>query len=206
MATTKALDGRQLRRGETRARLINSAKSVMAESSLDGATIDEIIQGANVGRGSFYNHFSSKEDLYVATFDAIISEIGDSFDIGRLQIKDAAEFAAWSIRILVKRATDDPEIGWFIVNSAESQRVLEEQIDSRVRAVIEDGVREGRFKLTSPELWFTIGAASTTAFIRGCLEGRFDVSQSAELAAAMLELAGLSRAEAKDIADRCRPE
>ena len=48
-------------REKTNKRLVNAALSVMAEKGLDAATINDITEAADVGFGSFYNHFSSKE-------------------------------------------------------------------------------------------------------------------------------------------------
>lgn len=198
-------DGRHRRRGKTRQKLVAAAKTVMANAPAEAVTIDQITQSANVGRGSFYNHFSSMDDLFASTLEDLISDIGHSFAAGRRAFDDIADFAAWSIQFLVQRAVDDPQLGWFIANNVKSQPLLKAHIDPRARAAVIHGAQEGRFQLPDPELWLSIGMASTTAFIRGCLEGRFVVTQSVDLAASILQAAGLSRSEAKQIARRCDP-
>ncbi|MEM8936981.1 MAG: TetR/AcrR family transcriptional regulator [Pseudomonadota bacterium] len=199
----KALsDGRHLRRDQTRQKLVGAAKSVMAQTPAEAVTVDQITRNAKVGRGSFYNHFSSMDELFVCTLEELISDIGESFATGRQHFDDIAEFAAWSIQLMIERAVADPQLGWFIVNNTKSEPVLKAQIDTHVRAAIEAGMRAGRFQISDSELWFTLGTASTTAFIRGCLEGRLTVSQRAELAATILQAAGLPRREALDVVAR----
>ena len=47
----------------TRERLIEAARRVIARQGIDATTIADITSAADVGIGSFYNHFKSKEDL-----------------------------------------------------------------------------------------------------------------------------------------------
>lgn len=51
-------------KARTRARIIASARVLFNRKGFDGVSIDEIMQRAGLTRGGFYNHFSSKEDLY----------------------------------------------------------------------------------------------------------------------------------------------
>lgn len=62
--TPKRKQSRQQRKlGRTRAKLLDAARSVFSRKGLDLATIDEITERADLGRGTFYYHFTSKEDL-----------------------------------------------------------------------------------------------------------------------------------------------
>lgn len=198
-------DGRHQRRNKTRQKLVNAAKTIMANGPAEAVTVDQITREADVGRGSFYNHFSSMDDLFVSTLEDHIRGIGQSFGSGLGQFDDIADFAAWSIQFFAKCAVEDPDLGWFIANNVKSQSLLKTHIDPRARDAIELGVINGRFQLEDPELWLSIGSSSTTAFIRGCLEGRFDISQSVDLAASILQAAGLARSEAIEISQRCDP-
>ena len=49
------------RKRETRARLLEAALRLSAERGMEGVAINEITEAADVGFGSFYNHFESKE-------------------------------------------------------------------------------------------------------------------------------------------------
>ena len=57
------------RKQRTRAALIKAAQSFIAEGRLNVPVLD-ITQAADVGMGSFYNHFESKEQL----FEAIVED------------------------------------------------------------------------------------------------------------------------------------
>lgn len=60
----------------TRNKLIVAAHFLMAEKGFKQCTIEEIARLADVGFGSFYNHFKSKEDIARAVFAQRATEIG----------------------------------------------------------------------------------------------------------------------------------
>ena len=57
------------RRLETRARLVRAARDLMARKGVGATSIQEITDAADVGFGSFYNHFDSKETIAAAVMD-----------------------------------------------------------------------------------------------------------------------------------------
>ena len=52
------------RKARTRQALIDAAVRLIAEGRGDRASITEITEEADIGFGSFYNHFDSKEQLF----------------------------------------------------------------------------------------------------------------------------------------------
>ena len=52
------------RKARTRQALIDAAVRLIAEGRGDRASIQEITEEADIGFGSFYNHFDSKEQLF----------------------------------------------------------------------------------------------------------------------------------------------
>src|SRR5262245_62806903 len=57
------------RRDETRSRLLSAAREVMARKGIGSTSIQEITDTADVGFGSFYNHFPSKEAIADAVME-----------------------------------------------------------------------------------------------------------------------------------------
>jgi TetR/AcrR family transcriptional repressor of nem operon len=49
----------------TRNRLLEHAEAVFRQKGFDGASVQDITRAADVPKGSFYNHFDSKQDLAV---------------------------------------------------------------------------------------------------------------------------------------------
>jgi AcrR family transcriptional regulator len=63
------------RKMRARAALIRAAQAFIAAGKLHVPVL-EITQAADVGMGSFYNHFDSKEELFQAAVDEVLDELG----------------------------------------------------------------------------------------------------------------------------------
>lgn len=76
MDTESGPKSRQQRRlNKTRKKLLKAARDVFSEKGLDYATIDEITERADVGRGTFYYHFDDKDDLIRSLTTSILEEL-----------------------------------------------------------------------------------------------------------------------------------
>lgn len=64
----------QERTEATRARLIQSAEKIFARDGFEAAKLEEIAADAGYTRGAFYSNFASKEDLFLALLEKVISE------------------------------------------------------------------------------------------------------------------------------------
>src|SRR5271165_7053754 len=60
------------RKARTRQALIDAAVRLIAEGRGDRASIAEITEEADIGFGSFYNHFDSKEQLFQAASEEVL--------------------------------------------------------------------------------------------------------------------------------------
>ena len=65
----QTLSKQQLRTQETQARLLNAAEEVFVRDGYEAAQLDEIAARADRSKGAVYNHFKSKEDLFLALFE-----------------------------------------------------------------------------------------------------------------------------------------
>jgi AcrR family transcriptional regulator len=73
MSSAKPLNGHQRRRRETRRQLLQAATELCVERGVERVSIDAICQAAGVAKGSFYNHFESREQL----FDVVLRDSVD---------------------------------------------------------------------------------------------------------------------------------
>ncbi len=68
--------GRQQRRvSVTRQKLVEAARAVFAERGFDLTRIDEITDRADVGKGTFYKHFRTKEQLINELIKGVLGEL-----------------------------------------------------------------------------------------------------------------------------------
>src|SRR5687768_23491 len=57
------------RRVDARERLLKAASKVFARHGYRGASVDQVLRAARLSKGTFYWHFASKEDLFLALLD-----------------------------------------------------------------------------------------------------------------------------------------
>jgi AcrR family transcriptional regulator len=67
-----------------RERLIAGLAEAVAENGYAGTTIAHITRNAAVSRRTFYEHFGSKDECFIAAYDTVMAElrkrVGDAFD------------------------------------------------------------------------------------------------------------------------------
>lgn len=67
----------QRRASRTRSRLTQAALAMFARKGVGGTTIEDITEQADVGKGTFYRHFASKEALLEAILEQSLSQLVD---------------------------------------------------------------------------------------------------------------------------------
>ena len=78
------------RKARTRQALIDAAVRLIAEGRGDRASIAEITEEADIGFGSFYNHFDSKEQLFQTASEEVL-ERWELIDRATTGLTDPAE-------------------------------------------------------------------------------------------------------------------
>ena len=100
---------------QTRKRLLQSAYEVMSVRGVDGATIQEITELADVGFGTFYSYFKSKDELATQVLDCLINDQGRRNDLATRPWKgiDPAKVQGFCARLTVREAISDPMWHWW---------------------------------------------------------------------------------------------
>ena len=65
----------QKRARRTRKKLKKAALDVFSEKSVDAATVEEITEKADVGKGTLYQHFEDKEEIVVTLIDEAVEHL-----------------------------------------------------------------------------------------------------------------------------------
>lgn len=66
IAASPAVSRRERKQRLTRQAILEAAIRMFSEQGFDGPTIDQIAAATDIGKGTFYNYFSSKEEILVA--------------------------------------------------------------------------------------------------------------------------------------------
>lgn len=194
------LGRRGRRRLEARQRLLAAARQILAKDGEAGLRIAELTEQADIGFGTFYSHFESKE----AIVEAVVSEVlyGVAAAIGRraLEFTDPAQTAAYSYRRFVGFAREQPQVATLLVNLAGAVDLFERSLAPYARQTLERGRATGRFRLDDLELALISVTAAAFAAIRGVLAGRVGPSADVVGAEMMLRGFGVSGDDAERLA------
>lgn len=194
------------RREATRSRLLSALRGLLLSRGVGDFTIEEITEAADVGKGTFYHHFDSKEDALQTIATAHVIEQSQAIKRLASTIEDPAEVIAVAFRHTLRQLTQDPIYRWFVLSSEMPRDKLNEVVGAGGRRDIERGVAEGRFRTPfSPTLFhFLLGGGIAVA--AGHLEGTMTDPDLDAATAYVLCCLGIDPEEASEITSRPLPE
>ena len=224
-APTKEPRGARRKRA-TRQKLINAGLALMSERGKNGVSINEITEAADVGFGSFYNHFESKDAIYDALIEEVLNSIGDAIEVATNELEDPAEILAAAIRNVMNHAQRNPVWGRFLLRTAYSSEVLTLGMGKYMMNDLLRGIDSKRFNVNDPVMAFlTVGGSvlSALALSIELTEGTKNTTTSnvvqvadgfgyslekldERTASAVLQILGLSASEADAIANAPLPD
>jgi AcrR family transcriptional regulator len=127
---------RERHAAETRLRLFRCALQLFAERGFASVTVEQITEAADVGKGTFFNYFESKEHV-----------LGVMAEIQRGKVREALSAACEGgpaiysvLHRLMQRLTEEPGRSPSLARAFISSFLASE----RVRVIIERNMREGR--------------------------------------------------------------
>jgi AcrR family transcriptional regulator len=190
------------RKARTRQALIDAAVKLIAEGRGERASIQEITEAADVGFGSFYNHFASKEQLFQAASGEVLERWGQMIDRACAGIDDPAELFAVSFRISGRLGWTHPDIARFLTGAGLD--LLDEPFGLAPRALrdIRAGQNADRFTFPNAEIALSAVAGGLLGLLqlRQREPGRIKESAVDQLAEAILRLLGVPADEAARLA------
>ncbi|MFJ1454852.1 TetR/AcrR family transcriptional regulator [Nocardia wallacei] len=180
------------RKARTRAALVGAAQALLAEGKLN-VPILEITQAADVGMGSFYNHFRSREELFHAAVEEALDRHGALLDVLCENIEDPAQVFAQSFRLTGRMHRLNPTLSKVLLNDGLNLMRSAKGLAPRARRDIEAAARAGRFEVRDPELAMTVVAGATLALGRLLHDDpeRDDAEATDQVAEDLLRMFGL---------------
>ena len=159
MTTAVTEPGNRLDRRKARTR---AAQTLIAEGRTN-VPILEITQAADVGMGSFYNHFESKEQLFDAAVEAVMDAYGQLLDRITAGIQQPDEVFAASFRLTGRLHRREPELSRVFLNNALQLLSAPNGLAPRVRRDIEAATAAGRFDVADVDVAVTMAAGALIA-------------------------------------------
>ncbi|MGO9962042.1 MAG: TetR/AcrR family transcriptional regulator [Acidimicrobiales bacterium] len=196
---TNRLDRRKAR---TRQALVDAAVRLIAEGRGERASVQEITEAADIGFGSFYNHFESKEQLFETASNEVLERWAQVLDRACVGISDPAEVLSHSLRISAWLGWTHPDVGRFITGAGLDLLDAPGGLAPRALRDIQAGQVAGQFTVRDAGVALSAVAGGLIGLLRlhESDPSRVDETSVNELAEACLRLLGLPAAKAKRLA------
>jgi AcrR family transcriptional regulator len=210
MATTRAGDGTRLerRKAQTRRKLLDAARVMLADGTANQASIQDITDAADVGFGSFYNHFSTKAELFDVAVVDVLEEMGAQLDQLSREQRDPAAAFAQSVRLAGRLARRQPQVAQVMVRHGVAYLDSDRGLAPRALRDITAGVEAGRFHAPAPKLALAaVAGALLGALHLSLTDPDFDDDTAYDhLAEHLLRMLGIPRAEARRLSTTTLPD
>jgi AcrR family transcriptional regulator len=187
------------RRARMRNRLIEAAARVIASHGSDSVSIDMFIRAAGVARGTFYNHFKTREELLDALWTSIGHDPFLEIQSACSELADPAERFAAVTRLVLLRAAYEPTWGWLIVALSADEATLNDDLRGYPRPDLRAGEAAGRFRYESEASATDLVVGTMRAGLRALLQEGRAPNYAQALCKMILLALGLNRIEANRI-------
>ena len=205
MAMTTPTDRHSRRREATRSKLLEAAKTLIARQGADNTRIQEITEEADVGFGSFYNHFQSKEAIVEAVLVETVTAQGAEIDALTAQLSDPAEVISAAHRFFVRRAGRDPDWAWLLVRLNLSHNIMLAALEPYARRDLLAAIKAGRLSVPNAQIALLASAGALLAVMRAILDAQAPKDSDIHHAEGVLRMFGLPPDEAAEVARRPLP-
>jgi AcrR family transcriptional regulator len=195
------------RKARTRQALIDAAVRLIAEGRGERASITEITEEADIGFGSFYNHFDSKEQLFGTASGELLEQWGQVIDQACADISDPAEAFAVALRISGRLGWTRPDVARFLTGVGLEALNASRGLAPRALRDIRAGQAAGRFTVTDAEIALGAVAGGLLGLLRlrERQPGQVDETSVDQLTEACLRLLGVPPPEAARLAASSLP-
>ena len=190
------------KRARTRSTLIDSAIDVFSEKGIEEASIHEITATAGLANGTFYNHFKDKDELAVASADAIALEIAKQLDVRMSELElgvSRVVVASWAF---LRLALSAKAWAWVLLEQYQRHPTAEAGAFRYMQADVARAVAQRKLAVTVDEFLLEQIAALMMATLRRLLKVGPQTDLLARTCENILRLLGLTPVQAKREVER----
>jgi len=199
-------EGRVARRQRrNREALIKAACTVMTEKGIDAATMLEIAELADVGAGTVYNYFKSKDELAIAVLEEMMHELALRIEEATVSVNDPAEIYAFGIRTVLEAATTDLSWKQMLYRSEVIGDALFRRMGPFAIRDLQRAVAAGRLPAREPELVWRLTAHAIVGVSLAITTGQLSPDANDEIIVRLLCMTGIGVDAATELAARPKP-
>jgi AcrR family transcriptional regulator len=194
------------RKRRNRQALIEAGYEVMAQKGIDAATMSEIADLADVGAGTVYNYFASKDELAMCVMEQVMDRLAQRIEAVTNSFSDPAQVYAFGIRTVMHAATTDRRWRSLLRRSEVIADAMYRVMGPYAIRDIRNAVAATRYRVEDPELAWRQATHAIIGFSLAVCDKNIPRGKIDEAVVNLLGMVGLNRDEAWEIAKRPCPE
>jgi len=194
------------RRRRNRQALIEAGYQIMTQKGIDAATMAEITELADMGAGTVYNYFASKDELAMAIMEQVMDRLSQRIEAVTNNFTDPAQVYAFGIRNVMIAATTDQRWRWLMRRSEVIAGAMYRVMGPYAIRDIRNAVLAGRYRVEDPELAWRQATHAIVGFSLAVCDKSILPAKMDEAVVNLLGMVGVRRGEAWEIARRPCPE
>ncbi len=197
---------RDRRKKRNRQALIDAGIRVMAEKGIDAATMIEIAERADVGAGTAYGYFASKDDLAVSVMEQVMERLAQRIEAVTDTFSDPGQVYAFGIRQVMLAATTDQRWRWLLRRSEVIAEAMYRVMGPYAIRDLRNAAAAGRYRVEDADLAWRMAAYAIVGFSLAVCDRKVAPERIDDAVVDLLGMVGVSRDEAWEIARRPSPE
>lgn len=192
-----AMNRHDRRKVETRLKLLAATERVLHRRGVSEMTVGEIAAEADLGFGTFYNYFDTKDAAVEALVAEVSGELAGQAAAVAESFGDPVDGLIAAIDHLVRWVRDNPSRADIVVGLGLAQRRLRVEIGPMLARMIDRGAQAGSFPLGADVLSPVMVGGSILAVLYGHQTELVRLATTAGLCVRALAMLGVPVAEAR---------
>ena len=194
-----------MRQERNREALVQAGLSVMSEKGIDAATMQEIAERADVGAGTVYSYFKSKDELAVSVIERVMHDLAMRIEAVTNTFSDPAQVYAYGVRTVIEAATSDRRWRQLLNRPEVIAEAMYRCHGPFAMRDLENAARAGRFTFTDVRLTFKLACYAMVGVSFAIVQQDMAADVIEPAVVRLLCMAGLAEADAVELARRPRP-
>lgn len=193
------------RQARNRQALIAAGAKIMAEKGIGAATMVEIADLADVGAGTVYSYFRSKDELALAVLEGLMHDLGIRIEQVTNTFDDPGQVYAYGIRTTLETAIHDPHWNQLLNHTEVIAGAMYRSLGPFAMRDLDQASVAGRFDVPNPKMIWKMTTLGMVGYALSVLEGELPQDDLDECVVSLLCMTGIGRDAAEELANRDRP-
>lgn len=193
------------RRARTRANILTAAFELFDARGIDKVTVDDIRDAAGLARGSFYNYFSTYEDMLKAMAAQIADQLNREQSLLFDQLTDPAERICRNIQYSIHRLASDRSCSGVVVRVTPLVGALTPHMRAHAEGAMAAAIASRAIAVPSVGPAMDLGLGLVVMMLQRAMTEGLAAGDIAAAGLLLLRALGTPEARARELSDQPLP-